>query len=91
MAIWDLRKQVGSGIDDAEVGDTYKLVRIRATVETVLGEYTIPNLPFLPNTSKVHFGAVVHTGQVERDNLSAAQRTAIDDDTDTQFIKKAGT
>lgn len=90
MAIWNLTHQIGSGTVQAEVADTYKLIRVRATVETVIDEYTVPNLPFEPNTSKIHFGAVVHTGDVERNSLSTAQKNNIDADDDTAFNKKSG-
>ncbi len=90
MAIWNLIKQIGSGTVQAEVADTYKLLRIRGGQETTIDEYTVPNLPFEPDTSKIHFGAVVHTGDLERNNLTEAQRDAIDADDDTQFIKKMG-
>ena len=87
MAIWLLKKQVGSGNAEAQVGDTFKLVRIRDTVEDTLDEYTVPDLPFIAESSVMHFRGIIHTGQVERDDLTPAQRDAIDDDDDTTFTK----
>lgn len=89
MAIWNLRREVAKGIITPEVGDTYKLVRVRDTIETIIGQsYTIPNLPYEENTLKLSFHKVEFLADVERDALSEAERDAIDDDDKCQVTKK---
>lgn len=80
-AILHIRKKVGSGTFDVGGNDTVELEKNDIIQGTA---YNVPDLPYVIETSKIHVSDVVHTANIDIDDLTDAQLRAILNDTDTQ-------
>ena len=75
---------IGKGTLTANVGDLFEIEKNN----TVKADYTVPNLPYEQDTSKVQIDGVVHVARVDIDNLTEGQLRAILSDPNVQIIKK---